>query len=348
MTSRRKQMRDLVFAFQDGFSGTSAVDDAALVANDTTMGVDTHSLRDSRTIVPVGARFTTAGISTVREVTATQNSQQFLITITATGGTYTITLNGETTSALAFDADSATVQAALVALASVSSGDVTVTGDGPHTVTLAGDLANTTGNTFTVDDASATGGTVVASELQDGTTTWEVTFTPAIATGSVPADDAVITWYPRRLEFKTGEGNFDWDQTRDPIIDLNRGVIEGWRLGDEQAMTVNGAALLDWLRASGSITLTVYEVLTQTGLASDWLGSSKGDVCLPYAPDLVVIDAPNCGSEQAEVMVFPMFVPTSLNPNVDDALINLSGVSVAAKPEITRVANNADAIGIVY
>ena len=348
MTSRRKQMADLVFAWQDGFSGTGAVDDAVIAATDTVMGVDALALRDDRLIVPVGARFTTAGIPTVREVTASQNSQQYVVTVTATGGTFTITLNSETTAAIAFGADSATIQAAIELLASVSAGDVTVTGDGPHTITMAGDLANVSTNVFTVDDTNATGGSVTSSTTQDGTTTWEVTFTPAIASGSVPNDDDVITWLPRRLNFKTGTGNFEFDITREPIIDRDRGKIDSWRKGDEQAVTVEGSALLDWLRASGNISLTTYEVLTQEGAAADWLASSHGDVCNSYAPDLVVIDAPDCGSELAEVMVFPMFIPTSLNPNVDDGLINLSGIAVAVKPIIKRVANNQDAIDSVY
>ena len=63
MAVRIKELRDMTLYFQDGFSGTSAVDDASIAATDTVIGVDTHSLFDDRTLVPIGARFTTAGIS---------------------------------------------------------------------------------------------------------------------------------------------------------------------------------------------------------------------------------------------------------------------------------------------
>ena len=50
------------------------------------------------------------------------------LTVSATGGTFTITVGANTTGAIAFNATAATVQAALVGLASVGAGNATVTG----------------------------------------------------------------------------------------------------------------------------------------------------------------------------------------------------------------------------
>jgi hypothetical protein len=71
-----------------------------------------------------------------------------------TGGTWTITLNGETTTALAYNASAADVQAAVDALASTSAGDVVVTKSGfVYTLTYRGGLGNvpvvTAGNALT-------------------------------------------------------------------------------------------------------------------------------------------------------------------------------------------------------
>jgi hypothetical protein len=72
-----------------------------------------------------------------------------LITENATGGTYTLTNDfgsgNETTSAIAHNATAATLQAAIVALTSVSSGDVLVYGDagGPYAIVWGGALENT-------------------------------------------------------------------------------------------------------------------------------------------------------------------------------------------------------------
>ncbi len=71
------------------------------------------------------------------------------VTTAPLGGTYTLTFNGQTTSALAFGATAATVQAALVALSSVGAGNVIVSGATPTTaggtllVTFTGTLYQT-------------------------------------------------------------------------------------------------------------------------------------------------------------------------------------------------------------
>ena len=84
----------------------------------------------------------------------------FTITGTPTGGTFTITFDAQTTGAIAYDASSATVQTAIIALSNVGASDVAVTGSagGPYTATFQGDLANTS-VTPTASGASLTGGT---------------------------------------------------------------------------------------------------------------------------------------------------------------------------------------------
>ena len=348
------ELEDMLLYFQDGFSGTSAIDDATLAVSDTTFGVDTHALRDSRTTVPIGARFTTAGIATVRTVSATQNSTQYTLDMTApSAGTFTVTHNSNVTSALAFDITDALLQAALEGLASIGAGNVTVVEVADvYTITFAGTLKNTV-QVITVDGSALTAtNSHVLTQTQDGTTTWEVTFTPAIATGSVPVDDDVITWYPRRLEFEPEGGEFEWSQTKERIIRKPRGVIKGSRKGVEQEMTVTTSFPFEFLRAQTTATdeldeLTPYEVLEQEGFAADWMPSSHGGVCEPYSIDLVIVDKPDCLSQQASVWIFPQFDYTDLGPTVSEGIINLTGACVAKKPIITRVANNDDAIAII-
>jgi hypothetical protein len=84
------------------------------------------------------------------------------ITVNATTGTFTLTYDGQTTSAIAFDASSSTVQAALEALSNIGVGDAVVTGNsgGPWTVTFAGSLENTNVAQITCNDVDLTlGGT---------------------------------------------------------------------------------------------------------------------------------------------------------------------------------------------
>ena len=342
--ARKKEIRYMTVEMREGFDGTSAVNDT-LVATDTTMGVDTHVLADSRTVVPVGALFTTAGITTTRTVTATQNSQQWTLDLSASsGGTFSITLNGSTDASVAYNVVAATFQTALEAL--VGAGNVTVTeAAGVYTITFAGTLANIATNTLTVDGASLTAAdSEVLTAVQDGTTTWEVTFTPAIATGSVPADDAVVTWYPRRISAKLGsEGEVSHTKTKDPIIDTDRGVIDGARLGIDQPLTVDLTYVYDWLRASSGNAVTVDEVLEQEGEAADWITSAV-DPCEPYQVDIFVIDRPPCGSEEAEITIYRYFIYRTVNASVTAASVTVNGVCVSNKPEVVRLTNDDDTI----
>lgn len=94
------------------------------------------------------------------------------VTITGgpTGGSFTLTFQGETTAAIAYNATAAAVQTALRALDNIGAGQVGVTGSagGPYTVTFT-DMDNVTQMTAT---SSLTGGTTpgvtVATTTQGG------------------------------------------------------------------------------------------------------------------------------------------------------------------------------------
>lgn len=361
MAVRIKELRDMTLYFQDGFSGTSAVNDASIAASDTVLGVDTHALFDDRTLVPIGARFTTAGIATIRTVTATQNSVQYTLDMTTpTAGTFDLTVTtsagSQTASAIAYNVSAAAFVTALEALSNVAVGDVAITETTDvYTITFQGNLANDSSVSITVDGSGLTApNSHVLTAVQDGTSTWEVTFTPAIATGSLPVDDDVITWYPRRLEFEVETGDFEWTEGANPVIRKPRGVIAGLRQGEDQEMSVTSSFSFSWLRAESTVVeggaddKTPYECLHQLGFASDWLPSSHGSPCEPYTVDIVIEDRPSCGSEQAEVYVFPQFAFEEISPTVSGGVVNFSGLCVATRPIITRVANTDDAVGVIY
>jgi hypothetical protein len=89
------------------------------------------------------------------------------LAIDATGGTYTLTYAGQTTAAIAYNANAAAVQAALVALSNLAPGDVVVTG-GPGAsadlvITFGGTLAKRNVAAITTNAASLTGGAGTAT-----------------------------------------------------------------------------------------------------------------------------------------------------------------------------------------
>lgn len=90
---------------------------------------------------------------------AGQDASQTVTVSNATGGTFTLTLDGQTTSAIAYNASALTVQAALVALSTIGPANAQVSGvdGGPYTVTFMGDLSRTNVSTMTASAASLTG-----------------------------------------------------------------------------------------------------------------------------------------------------------------------------------------------
>jgi len=74
-------------------------------------------------------------------VTAVNERQKIALQGNATGGTFTLSYAGQTTSSLAYNASASTVQTALRALSTIGSGNVTVTGSAPWSVEFTGTLA---------------------------------------------------------------------------------------------------------------------------------------------------------------------------------------------------------------
>jgi len=145
---------------------------------------------------------------------------------TPTGGTWAATFDGETASSLAHNIDAATLQAALEGLASVGSGNATVSGSvgSGFTVTFIGALAGTNVPEMTADGSGLTqaAGSITVETLTPGTT--GSAGTAAVQTITLTADGG--TW--------TIGGNFlAWDAFPGDV----ESVIESV---SGQAVTVSG------------------------------------------------------------------------------------------------------------
>jgi RHS repeat-associated protein len=92
---------------------------------------------------------------------AGDNVQQVTLTGSPTGGTFTLTFNGQTTSAIAYNASASSVQSAFQSLSSVGSGNALVaspTGSG-WVIRFAGTLAGSVQASITGNGSGLTGGT---------------------------------------------------------------------------------------------------------------------------------------------------------------------------------------------
>jgi hypothetical protein len=88
---------------------------------------------------------------------------------TGTGGTFTITYSGQTTSALDWDSTAQEVEDALVALSNLAPGDVEVSGEpGAWSVKFGGTLAATNVALMTLGIGSLTGGVALVQVTQQG------------------------------------------------------------------------------------------------------------------------------------------------------------------------------------
>ncbi|MBL8815973.1 MAG: hypothetical protein JNL58_08070 [Planctomyces sp.] len=140
-------------------------------------------------------------VTTTTEGAANANEVQTItLSPTPTGGTFTLTYAGQTTSPIAYNASAATVDTALEALSNIGVGDVTVTGSagGPWTVTFGGALANTNVQQITGNGSGLTG---AATQ----------TFTAAQVTASSGPNhwDTAANWLPAGVPANSDDVSFE-------------------------------------------------------------------------------------------------------------------------------------------
>jgi hypothetical protein len=117
-----------------------------------------HTLeRKLKSGIPLGKNAATGLYEPYAAVT--NEVQTATITGAPTGGTFTLTYSGQTTTAIPYNATAAAVQSALEALSNINPGDVTVTGatGGPYTITFGGQYLGDNVASITAT-ASLTGG----------------------------------------------------------------------------------------------------------------------------------------------------------------------------------------------
>jgi hypothetical protein len=139
---------------------------------------------------------------------------------TWSGGTFTLTFNGQTTAAIAYNAVAATIQTALSALSGVGVGNVTVTG-GPLS---AGAITITFGGNLSGDQPQVTANTGLVTGSTPSST--PATSTPGVAgaidgrqttTNIVGINDTFLPWQLMERDVEIG-------------VLYNGTVVQGWCL----------------------------------------------------------------------------------------------------------------------
>jgi len=146
----------------------SAGYDLAVANEQLFIGVDTNAAADYTPYYPGTDDWTLSSIRSGSSsgVNAIQRIDFFG---GPTGGDYTLTYEGQTTGAIAYNANAAAVQAALEALSNIDSGDVTVAGSlaNGFSFTFGGNLAAQDITVLLPDPSGLTGNRIVITTTQD-------------------------------------------------------------------------------------------------------------------------------------------------------------------------------------
>jgi len=340
-------LKNCVIRFRDGWAGAALVDDTSIAGANTTLEIDTLSgTPASTTIVPVGVRFSIDTVAdTVFTITAVNSNEvQTLDLDTPTAGTFTLSWDGEgPTGAINYDATASEIQTALEGLTSIDAGDVIVTGAslGPFDIEYRGQYLATDVALMTIDGTSLTNASSAENITvkRPGATSWELTFTPALDAGDLPANSDVITFLPQQLEIKIGDGNLTYTEANEYEYDLDRGVLDTVRAGDQIPLDLSLEFVYEYITTGTGEEISPMDALKKIGGASEWV-SSSADPCEPYAIDVEVVHTPICTTQEIETTVFPDFRSESREPDLGEASVAVSGRCNAIQPTVTRTSQS--------
>ena len=141
---------------------------------------------------------------------------------------------------------------------------------------------------------------------------------------------------PEEVEVKIGEGNWTWTERKERTYELDRGLLDTVRNGDDAPMEVRFDFKWIFLKAQASDSVpTIEEALKQAGKASTWVTASS-DACEPYSVDLELENNPDCTTELREIMTFPDFRHDELSHDLRNASVSCTGRCNATEPTIVR------------
>lgn len=178
----------------------------------------------------------------------------------------------------------------------------------------------------------------ITSTVETGSDTTTINFTPALATAdTIPGGSAAITFNGRSLSIKVGDGNLQFTENREFIYDLDRGLLDTVREGNQVPLDVSLDFVWEFLTAiSGATTPTISDVLHHRGAAAAW-ESSSDDPCEPFALDIEIEHVPACGSAETELITLPDFRWEALPHSMTDAQVSMTGRCNATEALILRL-----------
>jgi len=258
------------------------------------------------------------------------------------GGSFTLTFQGQTTGNVAYDASAAEVESALAALVNIGSGNVSAGGDdgGPWTIEFTGVLAGTDVAQLTASGANLTGGTVTVSTVQAATSPRNeqvlLTLSTNVTSGSFTltydgsessgiaynaTSSSVQTALEATSSIDSGDINVSGPAGGPWLVEF-RGTLAGQNV---TAITTNGTNLV----GAGTQSIGIDSLTAPTGPghwdnANNWSTSS-----VPEDGDTVVLEASDrpvlYGLDQSSVTLDALIVRGSFVGSIGLPSVNAAG-----------------------
>jgi hypothetical protein len=181
---------------------------------------------------------------TLKAIVATNDVQTLSISGTPTGGTFTVSFKGQTTSAIAYNASAADVQTALQAMSTIGTGNIICTGGAlpgaPVVCTFGGTLAATPEPLMSHTD-SFTGGTSPATSIAHTT----------LGVGAFPLAKYLAQWRghvfaagiltePRTVRWSVVLDPTDWSVSNNNVVFQDAEAITGLYPSPPSAPSADG------------------------------------------------------------------------------------------------------------
>lgn len=354
------ELKQVTLCLRSGLAGTAEITTAAPTATDTSVDIDSLVINSVvANKVPVGAKFTvsTAGNDTEYEVLGIvtdavgADEVQTMTANGATAGTFSlqITFNSVVyvVSGIAYNETAANIETAIDAAitdTSFTAGDISVGGGPADSVAL----------TFTFDGASVakvnqplivadlsgltapTGGVIseTTQGLPAGSTTGLV-FDPEWGATATPSLGDTITFLPQEADVKVGDGNITYTLNKNIEYELDRGLLDTVREGDEAPMDITLDFSYENVRTGTGEAVSPVDIFLQEGAAAEWRSSSD-DECEPYAIDVLIKHTAPCGTSLNELTIFEDVRCDSIDFDIDGASISVTARSNRTRPTYSR------------
>jgi hypothetical protein len=139
---------------------------------------------------------------------------------------------------------------------------------------------------------------------------------------------------PNSIELNFGDGTLSWDETTNREYNLDRGLLDTVRDGDEVPVELKFDGKLINVISDGSEDVTVSEALNKIGAAAAWV-SADSDTCQPYAVKVIATYTPDCSGTN-EVITFPLFRKEKCTYDLKTGKISVSGKCNVTRPTVER------------